>query len=472
VDPLIGLRTLAAPPAGLLRVATDHSASTLTPGDRARLLADLRSNKGPTRILVEATVFEQGGGHNRNYVRFRPGVLRHLAASFRGVPFLRDHAQQDLAARGGTVLDSHFEPGADQGHGRIRQTIELVKPWAIEAALDGTLDRFSIGWHNTRPPVCSACGAPFALFGGGGGCDHLPGDEIASADGARRRVEILMTGADGVETSAVSVPAVAGTGVDGIRAALAAARSTARRQIMAQMDPALAVGTRVVATVDREPIMTGMAGEVLEATAGEPPTYSVQFDDLADPQTVSEAEIGPEEGAAAAPDPVGELARSLGLAASATSRAMAGAARKLSADLADARMLHASEAKAREAAEARAVKAETEIAGLRQTAHGAAVDRLLEAVRAKVGQKLGADGKPVRGGTEDEAYVLEVAEHDLARAQRIVSKMPSRLVRGGISEGTAPPRAAGSLTEGQRRINRQLGISDADYLKRNREDEV
>jgi hypothetical protein len=105
VDPLIGLRTLAAPPAGLLRVATDHSASTLTPGDRARLLADLRSNKGPTRILVEATVFDQGVGHNRNYVRFRPGVLRHLAASFRGVPFLRDHAQQDRAARGGTVLD-------------------------------------------------------------------------------------------------------------------------------------------------------------------------------------------------------------------------------------------------------------------------------------------------------------------------------------------------------------------------------
>jgi hypothetical protein len=215
--------TAAAPGGTVLFVRAGGQA--LDDATRARFLRDGRAGQLPPRVTLDAIVFRQGDTPNRNHVRFRPGILRDFAASFRGVPFLRDHEQRDAGARAGTVLSSELISEAGGGVA-IRQTLEVVKPWGVEAALDGTMDRFSVGWHNTAPAVCSACEAPYVtgIFGAYPGCSHMPGDEV-EVSGVKRRAELLVTGAEGVETSSVSVPAVTGTGVEAIRAELSQARA-------------------------------------------------------------------------------------------------------------------------------------------------------------------------------------------------------------------------------------------------------
>jgi phage I-like protein len=105
----------------------------------------------------------------------------------------------------------------------FEMTIEAVKPWAIEGLLDGTIDRFSIGWDpGTADILCSACGESMWPASS---CNHWPGDTLEAKDGSTKFVEAIFTSAEGTEVSAVSVPAVDGTGVAQIRAALAAHRS-------------------------------------------------------------------------------------------------------------------------------------------------------------------------------------------------------------------------------------------------------
>lgn len=227
-------RTLATEPTAVLFVGA--GGKKVAEIDRQRLLAEVRGGAAPAKLTVEATVFLQGDQPNRNFVRFKPTLLKRLAKSFVGMPFLRDH-DRGVLARGGTVVASEFV--GDKDGGEIKQTIELVKPWAIEAALDGTIDRFSIGWSNTAPVLCSECDAPFApgFFGVASNCDHYPGDVVELKDGTKRVVEMVVTGADGVEVSAVSVPAVLGTGVDQIRSALALERQTRTHAAPAAQPP-------------------------------------------------------------------------------------------------------------------------------------------------------------------------------------------------------------------------------------------
>src|SRR6185295_17700417 len=194
---------------------------------RQKLLSEVRAGNPPAKITLEAITFLQRETPNRNFVRFKDGLLSRLASSFAGAPFLRDH-DRSLEARGGTVVSSELvqHRGRYQRAGNevpaFKQTIELVKPWAIEAALDGTIDRFSIGWSITGDILCTACGND--MFSRD--CSHYPGQTFEREDGTEAKVEALITEADGVETSAVTVPAVKGTSVDEIRAALEAARAT------------------------------------------------------------------------------------------------------------------------------------------------------------------------------------------------------------------------------------------------------
>ncbi|MFH0902760.1 MAG: hypothetical protein V2A73_19185 [Pseudomonadota bacterium] len=58
----------------------------------------------------------------------------------------------------------------------------------------------------------------------------MPGEIVEAKDGTSQVVEMLLTGAEGTEVSTVSVPAVVGTGVDEIRAALAAVREELREK--------------------------------------------------------------------------------------------------------------------------------------------------------------------------------------------------------------------------------------------------
>jgi hypothetical protein len=164
---------------------------------------------------------------NANFLHFKPSEMGRVARSFKSRPFLRDHDRNDLLARGGTIQKSEAIETADRVV--MSQSVRLVKPWAVEAALDGTLDAFSIGWdppgHSfkaRRDSInCTVCGC--SMFSSD--CPHLPGDE-AKVDGSDETfiVEAEFKGAKGAEVSAVTFPAVQGTKVDSIRQALTEAR--------------------------------------------------------------------------------------------------------------------------------------------------------------------------------------------------------------------------------------------------------
>jgi hypothetical protein len=154
------------------------------------------------------------GVRNRNCIRFKPGRLQSMARTGVGTPFLRNHAQYDVMSAGGTIAASKLvKSGAGKDERReLHQTARLTVPWAVQAALQGVLGKFSIGWWPTAAVHCSLCDAPIqeCLWKRG----HWRGSEH---DGAI--VEFVFQDAELVETSAVNVPAVPETGVRGIRSA-------------------------------------------------------------------------------------------------------------------------------------------------------------------------------------------------------------------------------------------------------------
>jgi phage head maturation protease len=180
--------------------------------DRKQRLERMRGGEAVT-LAFQARTFVQRETPNRNYLRFAPKSLTKLGRSFKGVPFLKDHDQRRIEARGGTVLESTVERG-DDGAVAFVQSITLSKAWAVEALLDGTIDRFSIGFVPTGPILCSVHRTPIFKE-----CACWPGDRTAKSE---ERVEFVFTEAEGVEVSAVNVPAVIGTGIDDIRSALSA----------------------------------------------------------------------------------------------------------------------------------------------------------------------------------------------------------------------------------------------------------
>lgn len=206
----------------------------LQPDERNALLARLHAGE-PIRLQMAAVTFcQKKGKRNRRKIRFSDDALASFAQSFVGKPFLADHDHNDLSRRGGTILSSELVER--RGGAAFKQVIELVKPWAVESALDGTLDRFSIAWHSADPVLCSVCNKP--MTGGWrdkNPCPHYPGEEV-EANGEKHIVEMLYTSAVGDETSAVNVPAVEGTSVTEIRTALAAARAEEERDMDNQLE--------------------------------------------------------------------------------------------------------------------------------------------------------------------------------------------------------------------------------------------
>lgn len=179
--------------------------------DRANLLQTYKQG-GISRLVFKDTPYIQRATPNRKYVRHAKGNLKALAASYEGMPYIKDHNTWSLDAAGGTILQSKLitiAEGDDAGAKAFEQTTEAVKPWAIEGLLDGTIKFHSIAWHrNGEPPWCSLHEAPV-----GSKCWCCPGDE---ADG-KNRIEWIFPIAVGTEKSAVIVPAVVGTTVDEIR---------------------------------------------------------------------------------------------------------------------------------------------------------------------------------------------------------------------------------------------------------------
>jgi Mu-like prophage I protein len=145
---------------------------------------------------------------------FEEAELETFAKSFEGQPFLKDHgdAYED---RGGTILASELVER--NGKKAIKQRFEAVKPWAIEGYLDGTIDRYSIGW-DAQEFLCTVCGGEY----GGSGCRHDFFDVGRKDKQTGEKVKVLMKGLEGIETSAVIRPASAGTGNEEFSASLKA----------------------------------------------------------------------------------------------------------------------------------------------------------------------------------------------------------------------------------------------------------
>lgn len=192
-----------APREPALTLFAGGSGVELTSTAKADLLKQLRGGEH-VELELEAITFIQRETPNRNYVRFKAGILAAFAKSFAGQPMLADHNSWELSARGGTIVASKLEHNED-GSKQIRMRLKLVKPWAVEGALDGTLDRFSIGWSRAGVVECSICNESLAK------CDHWPGDRVGD-----KVCEAVFTAAVGTEVSGVNVPAVVGTRIDSI----------------------------------------------------------------------------------------------------------------------------------------------------------------------------------------------------------------------------------------------------------------
>lgn len=214
---------------GALTALRAAEGGVITSATRDELLAKVKNGEH-VEVEVDILAYEQRPGvSNRNFVRFRDGAMMRLGLSGRGKPFLRNHDQQDVMARGGTITKSQTEKRGE-GDYAIHQTVRLSAPWAVELALRGLMSGTSIGWHATGPVECSVCGTEVYTK-----CYHWPGDRVteeSAGDGTKRYVrdrsgalvvEWVFTSADLTENSAVNVPAVPAAGVEAVRAALTAA---------------------------------------------------------------------------------------------------------------------------------------------------------------------------------------------------------------------------------------------------------
>lgn len=244
---------MAVPTSGVAAVVALRRAdgAEMSRTERDAMLADVRGNAASTaRLTMTIRAYLQGapGAHpNGHSVRVRDGGLRALARSYRGAPFLRDHNERDLGARGGTVLASDLEDYGD-GLKAIVQDVELTKPWAIEAVLDGTIDRFSASFELAGAATCTICNKAYqpSWFGLAPVCEHEPGATYQNKAGEQQLCEVEFENARGRETSGVSVPAVQGTGVAGIQAALAAGNDPT--QLIARLASELGVEPSALAS--------------------------------------------------------------------------------------------------------------------------------------------------------------------------------------------------------------------------------
>jgi hypothetical protein len=183
-------------------------------GKAKRLELLERVSKGERVTLqLTAITFAQGpGAYISKPVGFTHKGLRALAATAPGTPFQRDHSLM-LEDCGGTCVGAKIEARGDKRYDLV-ETLELVKPWAVEGALDGTVRTFSIQWRarDWRTVLCSKCSTPL------GKCDHYPGQELEARDGERVLVRALFDAPYMIERSAVQAPAVSVTQVKDWRA--------------------------------------------------------------------------------------------------------------------------------------------------------------------------------------------------------------------------------------------------------------
>jgi hypothetical protein len=184
-----------------------------------RRAALMKARAGELDALeAEVTAYVQEAGKpNRKFRKMAPKAMQRLASSFVGRPVLKNHDSWDVASRAGTITESKLVRTELEGGGvryEIKQKFSIVKPWAQEGLLDGTLDALSISWLATDLIKCSFHETEIFTK-----CYCWPGDRLELGGGKpEHTVEWTYDGAEGTETSFVNVPAVVEASVDRVRA--------------------------------------------------------------------------------------------------------------------------------------------------------------------------------------------------------------------------------------------------------------
>lgn len=181
---------------------------------RFDLINHVRAGK-QLELAVVAQTYAQMKKPNRRYLRFADDSS---APTWKGQPYLTDHNTWSMKSKMGNILSSKANP-VDGGFA-FEQKLHAVKPDSVIGILDGTFDKFSIGWWPGDGPIlCSVHGTDIMKLDG---CNCWPGDKVKLEDGRERIVEFIFTTPRGKETSNVVIPAVQDTHVDEVKAALAA----------------------------------------------------------------------------------------------------------------------------------------------------------------------------------------------------------------------------------------------------------
>lgn len=177
-------------------------------------------------VQTRKSVADGGKAMNRNGWRFANEALPKIAASFAGKPFITGHDWGDVRARGGTIREATVQEPAD-GELLLLYEIEPQASWAVEGLANGTIDRFSLGVVTSGAIICTV--HQTEVFES---CYCLPG-ELVTAKRDGQEVELTaeweFQDGEGVELSAVNVPAVEGTGI------VDAAATGDRRALLAEL---------------------------------------------------------------------------------------------------------------------------------------------------------------------------------------------------------------------------------------------
>lgn len=369
---------------------------------------------------------------NANFSRFGATGIKTFARSFKGRPFLRDH-DRALEARGGKIMSASAVD--DDGGVSFVQEIRLVKPWAVQGVLDGTIEMFSVAWEpkgNTwedwkAAVICTVCNASMFSID----CSHWPGQLTEIAESGERVVveaEWDSRRIRGKEASAVTFPAVEGTHIGDFAVALAQLKRERGSEKDANM-------SKLLSALGAEDEKAGLAAIKQMQAAAEQATAA-----LAEAQKEHETALAEATAAVTAAQESVEAASS----ALAAEKEMHAQTR---ASLTEARG---------EVDKTRADKRKGEIDALLQTAMS----------EGRLRPQHDAEGKPVEGHVE--RYIRKLGADDIEAARAYVADMPViDPVGRKLETPTAAPSAANDygLTEQQKKIADSLGLAYQDYAR-------
>lgn len=180
--------------------------------DKRRELIERSMNGEHIELMVTALTYQQHDDRpDANYTDFSTSALAALKKSAPNTPLLQDHKKHDTNATIGYSLAARLEKTED-GTRQLVEDLAVVKPFAVQSVLDGTMRFFSIGARPVGPIheviQCRVCQDSVTK------CGHLPGEVVETRKGSQT-VIWRYTDARMLERSWVNDPAVSNTKIQG-----------------------------------------------------------------------------------------------------------------------------------------------------------------------------------------------------------------------------------------------------------------